>query len=177
VSKNKIIIYICDGDRFTTQELEDWKIFTKFNDFPAIYQMYDNIPSLFPKFSDPMFHADFINIDVESLLAFNNENPYALIATLKTLTSATLSRNEITGKTKKRDTKIIGVVNYYTLPDIIKQLSPLVDGLCISTSGEWTHDMIVRDQLKLISGDLSIPREIQKKLKCSKKIEKKMKYP
>jgi DNA-binding NarL/FixJ family response regulator len=173
VSKNKTIIYIGKYNRFTCQDFADWEIYVELNEFPATYLMYENITALFPKFSDPKFHVDFINIDVESLLEFNNENPYALISTLKTLASTTLSRDFKTGKTKKRDAKIIGVVSYHTIPEVIKQLAPLVDGLCISASGEWTRDMIGRDQLKLISGDLSIPKEIQKKLRCSKKTVKK----
>lgn len=70
---------------------------------------------------------------------FNYANPYTLITTLKTLSASIIPLGNIINfsKFKPRELKIIGVVSYDSSVELIKEMIPLVDELCIVKSGKW----------------------------------------
>lgn len=165
---SKVIAYVNSGEtNYSAADLAEWDELMKINIPDIKYIYFSEIQQLFPKLSDPNFQVDIINIDVEFLEKYNNRNPYSLIETLKTLAISTLYRDK-TGKTKKRETKIIGTVGYHSSVDTIKEIFPLVDGLCIRLSGDWTYPMLIEDQKRILNGDLSVSKEIKKLLKSKK---------
>jgi len=167
--EDKIIVYVntCNNP-YTKQECEKYLQTCREKNLQCKYHIFHNITDVFPKLSDPNFSVDIITIDVEHLMSYDYENPYSLISTLKTLSNSTVYRNKKSKSTIKRSIKIIGCVKTSTSNSIIKELMPFVDGLCIGVSEKWTTNMVVADQIKLLNGDYSIPKEIQQKLKLRK---------
>lgn len=164
------VAYINADNRYTQEDMNYYDMLNKANMPEVKYTYYSSIQEFFPKLSSTTFKVDYIAIDVEFLQGYLDANPYALIATLKTLAHSTLYR-DANGKTKKRETKIIGVVGYDSPVDIIKEMIPLVDALGIRMGGLWTGEMVLENQRKLLHGDFSMPKEVQKKLK--KKVNRK----
>lgn len=165
---NQVIAYVNIDQRYNQDDIKRWNNLAKSN-LPNIRYMYfPNIQSLFPKLSDPNIQIDFINLDVEIIQSFNDGNPYAIVSTLKILSESTLFR-DINGKTKKRQTKIFGVVGIDSPVDVIKEMQSLVDGLVMRACDKWTMEMVLTDQKRILSGDFSIPKEVKKILKKEKK--------
>lgn len=158
------VAYINADNRYTQEEMNYYDMLSKANMPYVKYTYYSSIQEFFPKLSSPTFKVDYIAIDVEFLQGYLDANPYALIATLKTLAHSTLYR-EPSGKTRKRETKVIGVVGFDSSNEIVKEMIPLVDALTIRMSGVWTGEMVLENHKKLLSGDLSMPKEVLKKLR------------
>lgn len=161
------VTYINTDNRFTVDDSLKWEILVNKNIANVKYNYFPSIEQFFPKLSNPSYKVDFINIDVEFLQKYNITNPYALIATLKTLSHSTFYRDK-DGKAKIRNPKIVGVVGPDSLVSIIKEIIPLVDTLCLRMSGLWTVEMVLEDQKRLLSGDLRVPKEIQNLLRKNK---------
>lgn len=161
------VAYINHDQNYTEADIILWGELIKKNLPNVKYLYFPSIQSLFPKFTDPNFKVDYINLDIEFLENFSNGNPYSLIGTLRTLSENTMYKGT-DGELKKRDVRIIGCVKYDSKVDTIKYILPLVDGLCISVSGKWSRELVLGDQKKLVSGDLSTPVEIKKLLKNKK---------
>ena len=162
------VAYINADNRLTVEDVDRWESLIK-NNLPNVkYSYFDSIESFFPKLSSPHYKIDYINIDVEFLQKYSVTNPYALIATLKTLANSTLYRDD-GGKAKTRNTKIVGVVGPDSSVNVIKEMLPLVDTLCIRVSGSWTLEMTLEDQKRLLSNDLRVPKEIQCLLRKNKR--------
>lgn len=164
------VAYINADNRYTQEEMDYYDNLSKEHMPNVKLSYYSSIQEFFPKLSNATFKVDFIVIDVEFLQSYSDANPYALIATLKTLAHSTLYRDS-NGKTKKRDTKVIGVVGYESPVDIIKEMIPLVDALTLRMGGLWSGGVVLENQKRLLSGDLSMPKEIQCKLR--KKLNRK----
>lgn len=170
----KVIVYIfqlTDSNDITMDDCLTWSRIVGEHLPELEYVFLPTIQSLFPKLSDPMFHVDYINIDVELLENYEIANPVSLIGTIKTLSNCTLYRNSV-GQTSIRKTKIIGVVGENSSVAIIKEISSLVDGLCMKMGKTWTIQMCLEDQKKLYNDDLSIPKPIQRLLKNKKQKNK-----
>jgi len=164
------IVYVNNGKYPDRMFYDVWIPLAKEKIPNASYCSYPNIESLFPKLSDPKFDVDYILIDVDELSNFEHGDPIALINTLKILAISTLFIDE--DKTKKRTTKILACANSESKISDIKEISKLVDGLQMSMCDKFTMDMLVEDQIKLVSGDLSTPKPIQNMLKRKSKKEK-----
>lgn len=142
---------------------------------PIQYRSVRSISELFPLLSDPAYHTDYISIDVEDLESNTSANPFEIVNSLKTLIKCTVRRNCDNGpKPVRRTTLVLGIVAHDTPVEIIKRVMPYVDSLTIRVGGSWTVEDCVKDQEKILSGDLSIPTVISKMLK-PKKIENKSK--
>lgn len=171
---NKVTVaYVSTEDRFTEQGLQEWNALVKKNLPNVKYICFSKLQDLFPKLSNPLFCVDFIIIDVEFLQNFADSNPYAVISTLKTLSNSTLWRNlNMGGRTQKRSTKIVGAVSDTSSISLIKEMMPLVDGLCIRKSNKWTTEMSLECQRQMICENITIPKQIQnmlRKVKPNKK--------
>jgi len=164
------IVYVNNGKYPDSMYYDVWVPLAKQKIPNASYSMYPNIESLFPKFSDPKFDVDYILIDVDELNNYGHGDPVSLIITLKMLSASTLFIDE--DKTKKRTTKILACANSKSKISDIKEISKLVDGLQMSMCDKFTMDMLIEDQIRLVSGDLSIPKPIQNMLKSKPKTEK-----
>lgn len=163
------VIYVNHNKSYTPEQFSHWQQVCQKNMPNVRYSVFHDIRDLFPKLSDPSFNVDYINLDIEFLDTFFDGDPYAIVGTLKMLAQSTLCR-ATNGKTKKRTTKIIGCVRENSNPTLIRNMMPFVDGLCMSLGVKWTCEMILADQKRITSGDLSNPCEIKKLL--SKKKEK-----
>ena len=164
------IVYVNNGKYPDSMHHDVWVPLAKQKIPNASYSMYPNIESIFPKLSDPKFDVDYILIDVDELSNYEHGDPVSLITTLKILAVSTLFIGE--DKTKKRNIKILACANSKSKINDVKEISKLVDGLRMSMCDKFTMDMLVEDQIKLVSGDLSTPKPIQNMLKRKLKKEK-----
>lgn len=131
------------------------------------FQMFDSIPEIFPKLSDPKFKTDFIVIDLEHLCGVEHVECFEVISALRTLINCTVCR-ATDNLTIRRKTTIIGLVGGDTDIKLIKSAVKVVDRLAVRDSGGWTSDDALEDCKKYISGDLSVPKLIQDLLKKKK---------
>jgi DNA-binding NarL/FixJ family response regulator len=162
------VAYINADNRYTQEEMRYYDNLSK-NNMPHVkFDYFQSIESFFPKLSNPNYKVDFICVDVEFLQKYSVTNPYALVATLRTLAHSTLYRDS-TGKAKIRNPKIIGIVGHDSQATIIKEMLPLVDTLGMRMSNLWTGEMVLENQKKLLEGDMRVPKQIQCLLRKNKR--------
>lgn len=133
------------------------------------FASFDTIQEVFPKLSDPNFNPNYIVVDIEHFYSCGID-VFDIVSTLKTLIGCTVYRPEI-GKPMKRNTKILGVVGETTNPKLVRSIIKLVDGIAMRIGQIWTIDEIVKDMKKFTSGDLSMPRPVQKLLREKKLVQ------
>lgn len=130
-------------------------------DIPVIKNIvhFSNIEELFPKFSEPGFHADFVTVDIETLHSNRGANAFELLKTLKTLINCTVRRNAV-GQTIGRDTKIVCLVGEATDPALIKDTMRLVDHIGIKAGHDWGYEDVRDDVRAYTHSDMSMPKKV-----------------
>jgi len=139
----------------------------KFNDeMPISVEYLDTVQDLFPLLSNPYYHTDFINIDIES---FENSNVdiFSIINTLDTLIKCTVARTNDGQRPNKRTTRIGAIVCDTTAPSVIKQVMkmPTINFILPRIGGKFTYDMIREAIIKQINNDTTPHRCILDLLK------------
>jgi len=127
----------------------------KFSDeIPISVEYLDSVEQLFPLLSNPYYHTDFINIDIESF-QHSNVDIFSIIHTLDTLIKCTVARTNDGQRPNKRSTKIGAIVGDATPPSIIKQVMkmPAISFILPRIGGSFTYNMIKEAVKKQIEGD------------------------
>lgn len=86
------------------------------------FHIAESIDEVFPLLSNPFFHTDYINIDVESFYNIDDTDVFDIIQTLHTLIKCTVERTNPTAKPTKRNTKIGAIVSSNTPISVIKEI-------------------------------------------------------
>lgn len=141
------------------------------NDANVGLKILENIPELFPLFSDPNFKTDIIAIDIEAVYNQEGVNAWNLVNTLDTLIKSTVCRHG-TGKPHKRETLIAASASLETSVDHIKDFLTLNDSIIgIYPRGEnFTIAEKTEAMTEMLAGIRHIPKKIQdiiKPKKCS----------
>lgn len=139
----------------------------KFNeDIPITVEYLDTVEELFPLLSNAYYHADYINIDIES---FNRTTVdiFDIIHTLSTLIKCTVERNVDGQRPNKRATKIGAIVCDTTPPSLIKHVMkmPEISFVLPRFGSTFTYEMIREAVIKQINNDTAPHRCILDLLK------------
>lgn len=126
-----------------------------------------SVEEIFPLLSDTTFNTDIIGIDLEYLSNNSKADAYEIIQTLRTLLNCTVYR-PTTGKPKRRETKILGMVGASTDTDVIKTYHKLIDGFLIKPGGKFTDSDAKQQISTVMAGDLSIPRCVNELIRKEK---------
>ena len=139
----------------------------KFSDeIPISVEYLDSVEQLFPLLSNPYYHTDFINIDIESF-QHSNVDIFSIINTLDTLIKCTVARTNDGQRPNKRTTKIGAIVGDTTPPSVIKQIMKMsaINFILPRIGGKFTYDMIREAVIKQINNDTTPHRCILDLLK------------
>lgn len=127
----------------------------------------NSFQELFPRFSEPNFHTDFITFDIEELYRVEDANAYELLKTLRTLINCTVRRGP-NGKMIKRSTKLICSVGDTTPIHMVKDVMKLVDRMTIRVGNSCTYEEVRDDVSAFVRGDTSMPKQILDMLRPKK---------
>jgi DNA-binding CsgD family transcriptional regulator len=121
---------------------------------PINFEHLDTVEELFPLLSNPYYHTDFINVDIESF-QHSNVDIFSIIHTLDTLIKCTVARTNDGQRPNKRTTRIGAIVGDSTPPSIIKQVMKMsaISFILPRIGGSFTYDMIKEAVKKQIEGD------------------------
>jgi DNA-binding NarL/FixJ family response regulator len=90
---------------------------------PVILEPINAVEELFPLLSDPNYHTDFVCISVEMFHQRKDKlDMFDIIKTLATLIKSTVHRSSGSTRARKRDTKILVIVDDTTDPRLVRQI-------------------------------------------------------
>jgi DNA-binding NarL/FixJ family response regulator len=128
---------------------------------PVILEPVNAVEELFPLLSDPNYHTDFVCISVEMFYQRKDKlDMFDIIKTLATLIKSTVHRSSGSTKStraRKRDTKILVIVDDTTDPRLVRQIMKFseINSIGWLLKREEDFQEMVEFIQRLITGDMT----------------------
>lgn len=139
-------------------------------DFPVVIRKISTVQELFPLLSDPLYHSDYVVININGFYKSNKTDIFDVIHALSTLLKCTVSRVD-SKKPHKRKTSIVAAIEESTDISLIREIS-LVNEISYITADFF--ESIPYDQLhdeidNLLIGGERLSKFVKKKKTKTKK--------
>jgi len=125
---------------------------------PVILEPVNAVEELFPLLSDPNYHTDFVCISVEMFHQRKDKlDMFDIIKTLATLIKSTVHRSSGSTRARKRDTKILVIVDDTTDSRLVRQIMKFseIDSIGWLLKRQEDFQEMVEFIQRLITGDMT----------------------